>query len=159
MSVEAEVIVKLLTRHDAHVLDRVDDDVFDNPVCADLVEEYLQDERNVLAVAIKDETVVGMASAILYIHPDKPLQMFINEVSVAGRCQCSGIGKKLMSLLLDHAREIGCAEAWVATEEENTAARALYSAVQGTEDPAGAVVYTWRLSRNTALLDTREHND
>jgi ribosomal protein S18 acetylase RimI-like enzyme len=159
MSDEAEAIVRLLSKHDAHVFDRIDNDVFDNPVRADLVTNYLQDESNLLAVAVQDDTVVGMASAILYIHPDKPLQMFINEVGVAGRCQGRGIGRKLMNLLLDHGREIGCIEAWVATEEDNAAARALYAAVQGREDPALAVVYTWHLSPVPVLPHDTERND
>ena len=50
-------------------------------------------------------------------------------------------------------------EAWVATEENNAAARALYTSVAGKEVPARAVVYTWPLLKpangtNTGVLPT-----
>jgi RimJ/RimL family protein N-acetyltransferase len=51
----------------------------------------------------------------------------------------------LLSLLLSHANELGCTQAWVATEPENTAARALYAKAGGQEDPEPVVTYTFPL--------------
>ena len=78
--------------------------------------------------------------------PDKPLQMFINEVGVAAPWRRRGVGKALVARMLDEARSRGCAEAWIATETSNDAARALYVASGGREEDEQAVVYTWRLS-------------
>lgn len=139
------IAVRLLTAADAEVLARVDPDVFDAPVRAEWAVAYLARPHHLLAVAIDDGLVVGMASGIEYLHPDKPLQLFINEVGVSDRWQGRGLGKRLMHALLDEGRRRGCIEAWVATEVDNTAARALYSSVGGTEDQAQAVVYTWPL--------------
>jgi hypothetical protein len=50
-------------------------EVFDNPIDADLTAEFLGDARHHLAVAIDDGLVVGFASAIHYVHPDKPPQL------------------------------------------------------------------------------------
>jgi GNAT superfamily N-acetyltransferase len=69
----------------------------------------------------------------------------VNEVGVAAAHQRSGVGKRLIATILDHAIARGCSEAWVATEEGNTFARALYLAGAGDEDPDRAVVYTWKL--------------
>lgn len=56
-----------------------------------------------------------MASGIVYVHPDKPLQLFVqlfvNEVGVAGHAQGRGIGKRLVQALLERGRELGCTEA------------------------------------------------
>lgn len=145
MSLEP-VEIEILNAADTAVLERVDPDVFDNPVRVDLVVEYLASPGNVLAVAIQSGVVVGMASAIAYVHPDKPLALFINEVGVAQRCRRQGLGKRLMRALLEQGRIMGCTEAWVATEENNTAARSLYTSVAGNEDPTRAVVYTWSIS-------------
>lgn len=139
------VEIRLLTAADISVLDRVDSDVFDHPVQRPLAEQFLASPNHYLAVAIDSGIVIGMASAIAYVHPDKPLQLFINEVGVADHMQGRGIGKRLVSTLLDQARSMGCSEAWVATEENNKAARALYSSLRGKEDEDHAVVYTWRL--------------
>jgi len=144
MSREA-VEVRLLGSGELAILEQVDPDVFDNPVRLDLAAQYLANPSNLLAVAIQSGVVVGMGSAIAYIHPDKPLSLFINEVGVSERCQGQGVGKRLISVLLGQGRLMGCTEAWVATEENNAAARALYTSVAGKEDPARAVVYTWPL--------------
>lgn len=138
--------VRLLTATDIAVLEHVDTDVFDNPVRPGLAARYLQSPGSMLAVAVHHGVVVGMASAITYVHPDKPLQLFINEVGVSSRFQRRGLGRRLVDALLEQGRAMGCTEAWIATEEDNIAARALYAALGGTEDPARAVVYTWQLS-------------
>jgi aminoglycoside 6'-N-acetyltransferase I len=98
-----------------------------------------------IAVAIDNGIVVGMASAFSYVHPDKPLQLFVNEVGVSKTHQRLGLGKKLVRLILERGQELGCTEAWVATEEENAPARALYSSLGGKEDPSLAAVYTYAL--------------
>ena len=137
---------RLLTAADAAMLERVDGDVFDNAVRPDLVERYLVHPDNLLAVAIENDEVVGMATGIVYVHPDKPPQLFVNEVGVATRCHRQGIATALVKLLLERARALGCTEAWVATEEDNAAARALYRSMRGREDATRAVVYTWSLA-------------
>lgn len=142
------VEVRLLSAADVAVLDHVDPDVFDNPVQRELAVQYLSTPGNLLAVATLSGVVVGMASAIAYVHPDKPLQLFINEIGVSRRVQGQGIGKRLMSALLEHGRLIGCTEAWVATEVNNKPARALYVSLAGIEDQDFAVVYTWQLGSN-----------
>ena len=81
---------------------------------------------------------MGMASALHYVHPDKPNELWINEVGVAPAYQRRGIGKQLLKKLFDRAKELGCREAWVLTEEENSAARGLYAAVGGSQE---SVVY------------------
>lgn len=139
------VEVRLLNPAELAVLERVDPDVFDNHVRLDLAAQYLATPGNLLAVAIRAGVVVGMGSAIAYVHPDKPLALFINEVGVSERYRGQGLGKRLMSALLEQGRLMGCTEAWVATEENNTAARAMYTSAGGKEDPAHAVVYTWSL--------------
>lgn len=145
------VDVRLLSAQDLAVLDRVEPDVFDFPVQRALAEQYLSTPGNLLAVATASGIVVGMASAIAYVHPDKPLQLFINEVGVSQRAQGHGIGKRLMRALLEHARTMGCSEAWVATEVGNKAARALYRSLAGLEDEDQAVVYTWQLRSGHAV--------
>lgn len=139
------VEVRLVGRADAHLLDRVDDDVFDHAVQPALVRAFLANPSNLLAVAIVDGEVVGMASGIAYVHPDKPLQLFVNEVGVSARYARRGIGRRLVRTLLDRGRELGCAEAWVATEVDNRPARGLYASLGGVEQDERAVVYLFPL--------------
>ncbi len=139
------VTTRILGPNDAPVLDRVADNVFDYPVSPERTVQFLNEPRNLLAVAIVDTTVIGMASAFVYLHPDKPPQLFVNEVGVTAAFRRKGVAKRLVRLLLDQGRQAGCKEAWVATEEDNVAARALYSALNGVEDSNRAVVYTYTL--------------
>jgi aminoglycoside 6'-N-acetyltransferase I len=144
--VDDPVDVFLVTASNADLLDAVSDGIFDHDVRREYVDLYLADPRNLLLVAVVKGIVVGMVSGILYTHPDKPLQLFVNELGVTEAYQRMGIGKLLVQRLLVQATARGCAEAWVATEEGNVAARALYVSASAEEDPERAVVYTWSLA-------------
>lgn len=137
---------RLLGPADLSVLDRVDEGVFDFNPQPEYVREFFANPANLLAVAILDGMVVGMASGILYFHPDKPAQLFINEVGVSDRVRRRGIGRRLCRLLLDEALSRGCRSGWVATEIENDAARALYVSLGAREEFERAVVYEFTLT-------------
>lgn len=126
------------------LLERVAVDVFDHAVDPRLWAEFLVDPRHHLAVAIDDEVVVGFASAVHYLHPDKPPQLWINEVGVAPSHQRRGLARALLDALLAKGRALGCSEAWVLTEAENAAARAAYRSAGGDET-AGIVMVTFPL--------------
>lgn len=125
--------IRLLTPADAALLDSADDDVFDNPADARLSAEFLADPRHHLAAAVTDGRLVGFASAVHYVHPDKAPELWINEVGVAPAFQRQGVGRRLLDALFAQARKLGCREAWVLTEEDNSPARALYRAAGGSE--------------------------
>ena len=127
------ITIRMLNSNDFSVFDRVVPDVFDNKIDPRWANEFLNDPRHHMVVAIADEQVVGMASAVHYIHPDKPPELWINEVGVAPPYQRQGIAKQLLQALLAYGRSLGCREAWVGTDEDNTAARHLYASVGGKE--------------------------
>lgn len=140
-----EITVRLLRPDDSTVLDRVADGVFDNPIDPRWAAEFLADPRHHLAVAIADGVVVGMASGVHYVHPDKPPQLWVNEVGVAPTHQNRGVGRQLLRALFERGRELGCTEAWVGTEVGNAAARRLYRAAGGVEDAEPFILITFRL--------------
>jgi ribosomal protein S18 acetylase RimI-like enzyme len=127
------------------LLKNVAPNVFDNEVDDRLVSEFLSDDRHHIAVAIDNGQVIGFASGVHYVHPDKPAEMFINEVGVADEYQGRGIGKAIMKTLLDHARSLGCVNAWVLTERSNKAAMALYASTGGRESAPDEVMLTFPL--------------
>ncbi len=135
MSGPASIEIRLLGPADHDVLDTVAPDVFDGPVDPRWVAEFLADERHHLAVALDGGLVVGMASAVHYVHPDKGPELWINEVGVAPAHRSRGVGRALLEALFERGRARGCTEAWVLTEEENTAARRLYARAGGHEEP------------------------
>jgi ribosomal protein S18 acetylase RimI-like enzyme len=139
--------LRLLAAHEHALLEYVAEDVFDDPPVPALCREFLADPRHHLAVALADDgRVVGMASGVHYVHPDKPPQMFVNEVGVSAAFEGQGIGKRLLELLFARARELGCSEAWTATEPDNHRAQALYRKAGGQADPTPFVMFTFDLS-------------
>jgi len=100
-------------------------------------------------VAMLDERVIGMASAVHYVHPDKPPELWVNEVGVAPPYRQQGIGRQLVVALFARARELGCKEAWLGTEESNTAARRLYAAVGGVEETMVYITFELDLHPHT----------
>jgi ribosomal protein S18 acetylase RimI-like enzyme len=141
------VTIRILGPTDGAVLENVAPDVFDNPVDARWSAEFLADPRHHLAVAIDEDTqqVVGMASGLHYVHPDKPPELWIDEVAVAPPYQDRGVGRQMLAALLAHARTLGCGEAWVLTSYGNTAARRMYAAAGGVEDSEAPLMITFPL--------------
>jgi ribosomal protein S18 acetylase RimI-like enzyme len=127
--------IRLLQAQDAAVLGQVAPGVFDGPVDPRWTREFFADARHHLIVALDAGSVVGMISAVDYVHPDKAPQLWINEVGVAPSHQRRGIGRQLLDAMLAHGRTLGCTEAWLGTEETNAAARRLYESTGATPEP------------------------
>lgn len=138
--------LRLLGPDDAAVLARVAEGVFDHPVEPALAAELLADPRHHVAAAVVDGVVVGMATGVHYVHPDKPPELWVNEVGVAPAHRGAGLAGRLLELLLDRGRELGCREAWVLTQAGNEAARRVYRRAGGRED-AAVVMYDFDLTK------------
>ena len=141
------VEIRILNPRDHVVLANVAAGVFDSAIDPQLAHEFLADPRHHLAVAIDDGQVIGFASGVHYVHPDKPPELWINEVGVADSHQQRGVGRAVMRALLDHARSLGCSEAWVLTDESNTPAKKLYASCGGTAANVPSVMFTFELER------------
>jgi len=139
------VEIRVLGREDSSVLGNVAAGVFDHPVAMKWCTEFFEDPRHHLAVALEEEVVVGFASAVHYVHPDKPPELWINEVGVAPSHQRQGIGGRLVTALLDLGARLGCVQAWVLTSPGNTAARQLYAGAGGQEAAEMSVMYEFPL--------------
>ena len=137
--------IRLLRPGDMAVLSNVAEDVFDEDVDPGWTAEFLNDPRHHLVVALLGGQVIGMASAVHYVHPDKPPELWVNEIGVTPAHRQRGIGRQLMAALFSRGRELGCKEAWLGTEESNMAARRLYASVGGAEQ--SMVYFTFDLDR------------
>jgi len=126
---------RLASPNDAVLLATAADDVFDHAVDPALTAEFLSDPRHHLAIALDEGRIVGMASGVHYIHPDKAPELWVNEVGVAPSHRGRGIGRRVLGVLLDHGRALGCGEAWLLTDDGNAAARRMYAAAGGRETP------------------------
>ena len=133
--------IKILSSSDIFLLTKVPDDVFDNPVDEKFAREFLEDPRHHIVVALDDGAIIGFASAVHYIHPDKPPELFINEVGVSPAHHNKGVGKAILKELLHLGRSLGCVNAWVLTDRSNAAANRLYKSVGGEAENSDLVLY------------------
>lgn len=135
--------IKVLSNADVSLLMNVSDDVFDNPVDEKFAIEFLNDPRHHIVVAVIDNQVIGFASAVHYVHPDKPTELWINEVGVAEKHQNKGIAKAIMKELFQLGKKLGCEVAWVLTESDNLPANKLYQSVGG--EKSETVLYEFKI--------------
>jgi ribosomal protein S18 acetylase RimI-like enzyme len=145
---EVALEIRILGVGDETILHHVADGVFDEALDASLVAEFLRDPRHHLVVAVEDREVIAFVSGVHYVHPDKPAQMFINEVGVAPSHQGRGIGKAIVEAMLQHARRLDCSEAWVLTDRGNEAAMRLYASAGGEEASPDSVMFTFYFNRD-----------
>ena len=139
--------IKTLSKDDLALLMHVVDDVFDNPIDETFAREFLNDPRHHIVVAIADSVIVGFASAVHYIHPDKPPELWINEVGVAPSHHRQGIGKAIMKEMLQTGKQLGCKNAWVLTEQSNEPANRLYKSAGGQINSGETVMYEFEISQ------------
>ncbi|MER8577178.1 GNAT family N-acetyltransferase [Mesorhizobium sp. M1423] len=141
----ASEIRRLSPGDDALVM-RVADEVFDEPVRPDRLSAYLAAPGHFMIVALADGVVIGQCAAIVHRHPDKVSELYIDEVGVAPAFQRQGIATRMLDAMFALGREHGCEEAWVSTEPDNVAARALYESRKVPHGPAeDFVMYVYRL--------------
>lgn len=151
MNVHMEI--RLLEERDAALLANVGPDVFDHVVQPQFASAFLADPRHHVVAALEGGQVIGFVSALDYIHPDKPPELWINEVGVASSHRRRGLAKQMLTAMFEHARSRGCRQAWVLTERSNAVALDLYRAAGGVEPHSDVVMFEFQLDESAS--DTR----
>ena len=135
--------IKTLTAADRAILDRVAEEVFDEPIRPERLAAYLADPGHHMIVAIEGGQVVGQVAAVMHRHPDKAPELFIDEIGVTAALRHRGIGRRLLDEMLALGKALGCGQAWVGTEHDNGPARRLYESYGVPAEPF--VMYTFKL--------------
>lgn len=148
-----DIQIRLLGAGDEPVLGGAVEGVFDQPVDGKLAAEFLADPRHHIVVALDGARLVGFASAVHYVHPDKSAELWVNELGVAPSYQRLGIAKRLLGALLAAGRAMGCRQAWVLTDRTNTSAMHLYRTMGGREAPSEVVMFEFALADSSAIRE------
>lgn len=138
--------IRALGPGDESTLANIAADVFDHAPESDLTTEFLNDPRHHLVVALDAGRVVGFISALHYVHPDKPAELWLNEVGVAPSHQRLGVGRLMLQHMLALGRRLGCRCAWVLTHPANIPAMRLYAASGGVAEAGPSVLFEFDLS-------------
>jgi aminoglycoside 6'-N-acetyltransferase I len=107
---------------------------------------YLAAPNHLMVVALDAGLIVGQTAAVVHRHPDKPTELYIDEVGVSPAWQRQGIARKMLDAMFEIGRRLGCEEAWVGTEPDNDPARRLYESRAETGEPAqDFVMYVYEI--------------
>jgi aminoglycoside 6'-N-acetyltransferase I len=124
--VAGTITVRRIGAGEARAFATVAPDVFDAPVDPARLADYLREPNHFMVLAFEDDLVVGQCAAVLHRHPDKPTELYIDEVGTASTHRRQGIARLMLDAMFAWGRELGCDEAWLGTELDNVAARGLY---------------------------------
>lgn len=140
--------IQPLTAANKNLLHRVEEGVFDNEVIDEQLEAFIQCPRHTMQLALVDGVVVGMLSAVEYLHPDKLPQLWINEVAVAPSFQNQGIGRALVDAALEQAQVSGWVSAWLGTDVDNNAGQNCFNAVNSPAGTSRFILYEWSIDKH-----------
>jgi ribosomal protein S18 acetylase RimI-like enzyme len=127
-------VLKRLAAGDEAVFDSIAVDVFDEPIHPERMRAYLREPGHFMLLALEGDLVVGQCAAVLHKHPDKPTELYIDEVGTATSHLRQGIATAMMEEMFAWGRELGCEEAWLGTELDNDPANGLYRGFRPVED-------------------------
>ena len=128
------VTVRRLQPGDEALFQSIAPEVFDEPIHAGRMHDYLRTPGHIMVLAFDGDLVVGQCAGVLHRHPDKATELYIDEVGTASTHLRQGIATLMMDELFAWGRELGCEEAWLGTETDNEPAKALYRSYKPTED-------------------------
>lgn len=130
------ISLKRLVAGDEAAFNAIAPDVFDEPIHPERMRAYLREPGHIMLLALEDGLVVGQCAAVIHRHPDKPTELYIDEVGTASTHLRHGIASAMMADMFAWGRDLGCTEAWLGTELDNDAANALYRKFRPAEDEA-----------------------
>lgn len=139
-----DVRVRVLGPGDAAILADIAEGVLDD-VGAPLAAACLADPARLLAVAIAEGRVVGIAAGVRSASDGRPAGLVVSDVAVTPGLRRRGVGRQLLAALLARARALGCREAHVDAARDDLAVRRLCAAAGGREIPDPVVHVTFAL--------------
>jgi ribosomal protein S18 acetylase RimI-like enzyme len=128
---------------DEAVLERVAADVFDEAIDHNYLSSYLSEANHHMMVAINAGEVVGQIRSVIHKHPDRPPELYIDNLGVTPTLQRQGIATQLLDAMLGLGKTLGCEEAWLATESNNNQAKGFYESYKSKPEPM--VFYLFKL--------------
>jgi aminoglycoside 6'-N-acetyltransferase I len=85
-----ELEIRQVKPGDVALFDRVADAVFDERVDPGRLAAYLAEPGHHMLVALRAGEVVAQVAAVIHRHPDKPTELYIDEVGVTPALQRQG---------------------------------------------------------------------
>jgi len=132
-----------ITEANTQLLDRIAPGTFDHAIDPARLKHYLTSAANWMGVAIHEGLVVGMVMAVIHTHPDKPTELFLDEIGTGDDWRRKGIARSLMADVFERADTEGIDEIWLGTETDNIPARTLYEGFKHEREDAVIYYFDW----------------
>src|SRR3981081_1660050 len=138
-----ELEIRQVRPGDEPVFDRVAEAVFDEPIDSGRLAAYLAEPGHHMLVALRAGEVVAQVAAVIHRHPDKPTELYIDEVGVTPALQRQGIARRMLGEMVALGKAVGGVEAGGRVEAGSGPARGVYESHGATADPF--VLYLFKL--------------
>ena len=132
-----------LTRNTAGLLGNIADEVFDEDIDAQRLATYLNSPGHLMIIAVYRQQVIGQISAYVHSHPDQAADVYIDNLGVSPLFQRRGVASSLVDEIFTWGKALGCHQAWIVTDTDNKAARALYERRGAVAEPI--VMFSYEL--------------
>lgn len=132
-----------LTRDTAGLLENIAEEVFDEEIDAQRLATYLESPGHLMIIAVCGKQVIGQVAAYIHRHPDQASDVYIDNLGVAPPFQRRGVARRLVDEVLAWGKTLDCHQAWIVTDTENNAARALYEGQGAAAEPI--VMFSYKL--------------
>jgi len=126
-----------------YLLDKVAPGTFDHAIDPAKLKRYLENPANWMGVALHEAKVVGMVMAVVHTHPDKPTEIFLDEVGTGDDWRRKGIARALIQKLFERAELEDIDEIWLGTECDNIPAQKLYEGFKHEREDAVIYYFDW----------------
>ncbi|MGO7375642.1 GNAT family N-acetyltransferase [Rhizobium ruizarguesonis] len=130
-----------LTRDTVGLLENIAEEVFDQEINAQRLATYLKSSGHLMIIAVCEKQVIGQIAAYVHSHPDRASDVYIDNLGVAPPFQRRGVARRLLDEVLAWGKTLDCDQAWIVTDTENNAARALYEGRGAAAEPIGMFSY------------------
>ncbi len=140
---ELHVSTHWIGQSNTHLLGKVASGTFDHDINPLRLERYLANTANWMGVAVHEGEVVGMVMAVVHTHPDKPTELFVDEIGTADEWRRKGIARRLMQDIFDRADKEEIDEIWLGTESGNIPAQKLYEGFKHEREDAVIYYFDW----------------
>ncbi|MBY5348482.1 GNAT family N-acetyltransferase [Rhizobium leguminosarum] len=132
-----------LTRDTVGLLESIAEEVFDQEINAQRLATYLKSSGHLMIIAVCENQIIGQIAAYVHNHPDRASDVYIDNLGVAPPFQRRGVARRLLDEVLAWGKTLNCDQAWIVTDTENNAARAVYEGRGAAAEPI--VMFSYKL--------------
>jgi ribosomal protein S18 acetylase RimI-like enzyme len=117
------------------VLETIAEEVFDGAIDPRRLATYLAFPGHLMVVAMMEARVVGQVAGYVHHHPDRPSELYIDNLGVTPSHRRRGVANRLLDEIQAWGKELSCHDAWIVTHPDNLPAHATYASRGAVAEP------------------------